>query len=345
MQNLELTNKWNVKNPITFESLKGVKITLTGGAGFVGRQVLKELLLRGAQMENIYIPRSQECDLRIPEHAARAVKGADLVIHLAAKVGGIGMNRKCPADLIYDNAMMGLNVVHESKNAGVKKLVVAGTVCAYPKFTPVPFKEEDLWAGYPEETNAPYGVAKKMVLVALEAYRAQFGLSGIFLLPTNLFGPFDNFDLESSHVIPALIRKFLEAKEQGRESVEIWGDGSPSREFLYVDDCAKGIVEATMKYDGPEPINLGTQQETNIKDLAEMIRELVDYKGEISWNTAQPNGQPRRKLETSRAKEAFGFIAQVDLYTGLRRTIDWYLVNQLKNQHRAGATAAPQVQI
>jgi GDP-L-fucose synthase len=318
-------NSWNDKNPLLFDNFKNLKITVTGGNGFLGRHLVALLLENGAQKENIYCPKSSDCDLRKSQDAAQAVKNKDLVIHLAARVGGIGLNQKCPADLIYDNATMGLNVIHESHKAGVKKVVVAGTVCAYPKFTPVPFKEDDLWNGYPEETNAPYGVAKKLLLVALQSYRQQHGMHGAFLLPANLYGPHDNFDLESSHVIPAMIRKFVEARQREESVVTLWGDGSPSREFLYVEDCARGIIEATMKYDGPEPVNLGTHEETKIKYLAETIKDLTDFKGDLRWDTTRPNGQPKRQLDVSRAKEAFGFSAQVPLREGLKKTIDWYM--------------------
>ncbi|MDZ4676786.1 MAG: GDP-L-fucose synthase [Oligoflexia bacterium] len=323
------TKSWNVKNPVLYNDFKNLKITVTGGNGFLGRHLVAQLIERGAQKENIYCPTSRECDLRKPQDAAQAVKNKDLVIHLAARVGGIGLNQKCPADLIYDNATMGINVIHESHKAKVKKIVVAGTVCAYPKFTPVPFKEEDLWNGYPEETNAPYGVAKKLLLVALQSYRQQYNLSGIFLLPANLYGPHDNFDLESSHVIPAMIRKFVEARTNETPTVTLWGDGSPSREFLYVEDCARGIIEATLKYDGPEAINLGTHEETQIKYLAETVKDLVGYSGLIQWDTNRPNGQPKRQLDVSRAVEAFNFKAQVTLRDGLKKTIDWYAENKL----------------
>jgi GDP-L-fucose synthase len=317
--------KWNVENPVTFKSFENLNILVTGGQGFVGRQVIKLLKNHGADEKKIVTPRSSDCDLRISTNAAKIIKGMDLVIHLAARVGGIGLNQKYPANLIYDNATMGINVIHESFKANVKKIVVAGTVCAYPKFTPVPFSEDDLWKGYPEETNAPYGVAKKMLLVALQSYRQQHDLRGVYLLPANLYGPFDNFDLESSHVIPALVRKFIEAKKNDSPFVELWGDGSPSREFLYVEDCARGLVDATMNYDGPEPVNLGTSEETKISTLAETIKALVDFKGELVWDKSRPNGQPKRRLDVSRAKEAFGFVASTPLREGLKKTIDWYL--------------------
>ena len=319
------SKNWNVKDPLTFQNFSGLNILVTGGAGFVGRHVVDLLIKNGADSNKITIPRSSECDLRIPDQAARAVAGKDLVIHLAARVGGIGLNQKCPANLIYDNGMMGMNVIHESHKAKVKKIVVAGTVCAYPKFTPVPFSEDDIWNGYPEETNAPYGVAKKMLLVALQSYRQQYDFRGIYLLPANLYGPFDNFDLENSHVIPALVRKFLEAKQNKLSSVELWGDGSPTREFLFVEDCARGFVEAAMRYDGPEPVNLGTNEETKILNLANTIREIVGFEGEIIWNKDRPNGQPKRQLNIKRAEEAFGFRATTELRRGLTTTIDWYL--------------------
>lgn len=316
---------WNVKDAITYENFKGKKILVTGGRGFVGRHVVQQLLLHGAEEKNIFTPSSSEFDLRNQVKAKKAVKGRDIVVHLAARVGGIGFNQSRPADLIFDNAMMGLNIISACKEEKVEKVLVAGTVCAYPKFTPTPFREEDLWNGYPEETNAPYGVAKKMLLVALQAYRAQYSLHGIYLLPANLYGPHDNFDLHNSHVIPALIRKFVEAKKLGRAEVELWGDGSPSREFLYVDDVARGIVLALKAYDGPEPMNLGTHEETQIKHLAETIKKITDYEGRIVWNTSKPNGQPRRSLDVSRASEGFGFTAEVPLEIGLKKTIDWYL--------------------
>lgn len=315
---------WNVKNPVLFDNFKNLKILVTGGHGFVGRHVVEKLVALGADPAKIEIPKSRDCDLRLKENAKRVVQGKDIVVHLAARVGGIGFNQKRPADLIFDNATMGLHIIDEAAKAGVKKLLVAGTVCAYPKFTHTPFKEESLWDGYPEETNAPYGVAKKMLLVALQAYRAQFDLHGIYLLPANLYGPFDNFDLEASHVIPALIRKFVEAKKAGAPYVELWGDGSPSREFLYVDDVAQGIVQALQKYDGPEPINLGTNEETKIKFLAETIQKLTEYPGQIKWDATRPNGQPKRQLDVTRAYDAFGFRAATRLEVGLKKTIDWY---------------------
>jgi GDP-L-fucose synthase len=253
-----------------------------------------------------------------------AVKGQDLVIHLAAHVGGIGLNREKPAELFYDNLMMGTQLIHAAYQAGVEKFVCVGTICAYPKFTPVPFKEDDLWIGYPEETNAPYGIAKKALLVQLEAYRQQYDFNGIYLLPVNLYGPEDNFNPRSSHVIPALIRKVYEAQQRGDAEIPVWGDGSPSREFLYSIDAARGIVMATQRYNDADPVNLGTNSEIKIRDLIETICDLMEFKGKIVWETDQPNGQPRRCLDTQRAKDRFGFTAEVGFREGLKQTIDWY---------------------
>ncbi|UFP95967.1 GDP-L-fucose synthase family protein [Gloeobacter morelensis] len=300
------------------------KILVSGAGGFLGRHVVEQLLARGARAQNLITPRSGELDLREPDACARAVEGMDVVIHLAAKVGGIGLNREKPAELYYDNLMMGTHLIHQSYKAGVGKFVCVGTICAYPKFTPVPFREDDLWNGYPEETNAPYGVAKKALLVQLQAYRAQYGFNGIYLLPVNLYGPWDNFDPKSSHVIPALIHKIALAQQAGQRTLPVWGDGSPTREFLYVDDAAAGIVEAARTYDGAEPVNLGTGEEISIRDLVEMLCELMDFKGEILWETDKPNGQPRRCLDTSRARAEFGFAARTGLAEGLRRTLEWY---------------------
>lgn len=248
----------------------------------------------------------------------------DIVIHLAAHVGGIGLNREKPAELFYNNLIMGTQLIHAAYEAGVEKFVCVGTICAYPKFTPVPFKEDDLWSGYPEETNAPYGVAKKALLVQLQAYRQQYGLNGIYLLPVNLYGPEDNFDPQSSHVIPALIHKVHQAQKQGQTKITVWGDGSPTREFLYAEDAARGIVMGTQLYNDPDPVNLGTGYEISIRDLVELICELMAFDGEIIWETDKPNGQPRRCLDTQRAKQTFGFTAQIDFKQGLRNTIDWY---------------------
>ncbi|ANV85413.1 GDP-fucose synthetase [Picosynechococcus sp. PCC 7003] len=303
------------------------KILVTGGAGFLGQQVIQQLIQAGAQPENIAVPRSSNCDLRQLEACQKAVHGQDIVIHLAAHVGGIGLNREKPAELFYDNLMMGTQLIHSAYEAGIEKFVCVGTICAYPKFTPVPFKEEDLWAGYPEETNAPYGIAKKALLVQLEAYRLQYGFNGIYLLPVNLYGPGDNFKPESSHVIPALIRKVYEAQQAGIKQLKVWGDGSPTREFLHATDAARGIVLGTQKYNEAASINLGTNTEISIKDLVELICELMAFDGELIWETDQPNGQPRRCLDTQKAKEKFGFEAAIGLQQGLQETIDWYRQN------------------
>ena len=300
------------------------KIVVTGGAGFLGRHVIDELGRRGADAHTIHVPRSRSDDLRQPEVARRIVAGADLVIHLAANVGGIGYNQRYPGALFFDNAMMGMNVIEACRVEGVRKVVVAGTVCAYPKLTPLPFREEYLWDGYPEDTNAPYGIAKKGLLVMLQAYRRQYGLNGIFLLLVNLYGPHDNFDLESSHVIPGLIRKFDEAHERGAAQVTLWGDGSPTREFLFVEDAARGLVTAAERYDDAEPVNLGSAEELSIRDLAELIRRKVSYTGQVVWDRSQPNGQPRRKLDVSRAAAGFGFSAETPLDVGIDRTIAWW---------------------
>jgi GDP-L-fucose synthase len=297
---------------------------VTGGAGFLGKQVVDQLCQAGAEPEKITVPRSRDQDLRRWENCQAVVKEQDIIIHLAAHVGGIGLNREKPAELFYDNLMMGTQLIHAAQEAGVEKFVCVGTICAYPKFTPVPFKEEDLWNGYPEETNAPYGIAKKALLVQLESYRLQYGFNGIYLLPVNLYGPEDNFDPRSSHVIPALIRKVYEAQQRGDKTLAVWGDGSPTREFLYSTDAARGIVMGTQFYDQSDPINLGTNYEISIKDLVELICELMNFEGEIVWETDQPNGQPRRCLDTSKAKAAFEFTAQIDLRQGLKNTIDWY---------------------
>lgn len=307
----------------------GKRVTVTGGGGFLGSFVVEKLRQRGAT--DIFVPRSKDYDLVQPDGIGRMLQDAkpDVLIHIAALAGGIGLNREKPADLFYKNIMMGIPLMHQAWESGVDKFVALGTVCAYPKFANTPFREDELWDGYPEETNAPYGLAKKMLLVQAQAYRQQHDFNAIYLLPVNLYGPKDNFDPASSHVIPALIRKFVEAKENGEQQVELWGDGSPTREFLYVEDAAEGIVLAAERYDGDEPVNLGSGYEISIKDLAELISRLVGFEGELVWNEAYPNGQPRRLLDVSRAEELFGFRARVNFEEGLRKTIDWYL------QHRA----------
>ncbi len=315
-----------VNQPIGL-NLKNKQILVTGGAGFLGKQVVQQLLASGAEREKISIPRSRELDLCKWENCQKAVENQDLVIHLAAHVGGIGLNREKPAELFYDNLMMGTQLIHAAYQSGVEKFVCVGTICAYPKFTPVPFKEENLWNGYPEETNAPYGVAKKALLVQLEAYRQQYGFNGVYLLPVNMYGPEDNFDTRSSHVIPALIRKVHEAQLAGDKIIPVWGDGSPTREFIYSEDAARGIVMAAQLYNESDPVNLGTNREISIKDLITTICRLMGYEGMLEWQTDQPNGQPRRCLDTSRARDRFGFEAQVDFEEGLRRTIEWYRQN------------------
>jgi GDP-L-fucose synthase len=309
------------------------RVVVTGGSGFLGGAVVAKLQERGCG--SIVVPRSREYDLR-HESAIRSLYESTrptMVIHLAAVVGGIGANRENPGKFFYDNAIMGIQLIEMARQYQVGKFVAIGTICAYPKFTPVPFREDDLWTGYPEETNAPYGLAKKMMLVQAQAYRQQYGYNAIFLLPVNLYGPNDNFDPGSSHVIPALIKKFTEAIDEGAREVVVWGDGSATREFLYVDDAAEGIVLAAEKYDGAEPVNLGAGFEISIKDLAEKIRSLTGFKGSIRWDTTKPNGQPRRMLETSRAREHFGFTAKTDFDEGLRNTIQWYRGHRAALKH------------
>ncbi len=304
------------------------RICVTGGAGFLGSFVLDGLKQRGAS--EIFIPHIEEYDLVNQQDIQRMLDASqpDIIIHLAALAGGIGANRARPADFFYINLMMGVQLMHEAWKRQVKKFVAIGTVCAYPKFTPVPFREENLWGGYPEETNAPYGLAKKMLLVQAQAYRQQYGFNAIYLLPVNLYGPRDNFNLETSHVIPALIRKCIEAQEHGDKEVVLWGDGSPTREFLYAGDAADGILAATEFYNGIEPINIGSGQEISIKELAELIAHLTGFAGKLVWDTNQPNGQPRRALDTNRATAYFGWNARVPFEEGLRQTIAWYRQNR-----------------
>jgi GDP-L-fucose synthase len=300
-----------------------MKVLVTGGAGFLGSRVVELLRARG---DEVFVPRRHEYDLTLGGDTARAFADArpELAIHLAAEVGGIGANRANPGRYWYANLMMGAHVVEHSRATGVEKLVLLGTICSYPKYTPVPFREEDLWNGYPEETNAPYGVAKKALIVGAQAYREQYGLRVVSLLPANLYGPGDNFDLETGHVIAHLIRKMVEAEEHGTPEVVLWGDGTPTREFLYVEDCAEGIVAAAERYDGAEPVNLGTGNEIAIRDLAKLIADLTGFAGEIRWDRSKPNGQPRRKLDTSRAETLFGWRAATPLRDGLERTVAWY---------------------
>lgn len=295
------------------------RIVVTGGAGFLGSHVVAAL--QKEKPAEIRVPRSSKFDLRLAEDAARAVAGADIVIHLAANVGGIGYNQQNPATLYYDNMLMGVHVMHEAWKAGVKKFVAIGTICAYPKFTPVPFQEEHLWNGYPEETNAPYGLAKKMMLVQAQAYRQQYGWNAIYLLPVNLYGPGDNFAPQSSHVIPALIRKFVEAVDRGDQEVMVWGTGLPTREFLYVSDAAQGIVLATKHYDGAEPVNLGSSFEISIRELAELVAELTGFTGKIVFDASKPDGQPRRKLDVTKAEQLFKFRSSTPFAEGLKHTI------------------------
>jgi GDP-L-fucose synthase len=304
--------------------IKDKKILVTGGAGFLGKFVVQELIKNGASESQITIPRVADIDLRVWENCQKVVQGMDLVIHMAAKVGGIGFNRDKPGELFYDNAIMGIQMIEAARQAGVGKFVALGTICAYPKFTPVPFREDDIWNGYPEETNASYGLAKKMMLVQGQAYRQQYGMDVVTVFPVNLYGPGDNFDPIASHVIPALIRKIAEAKAQNASSITAWGTGSPTREFLYVEDGARGVVMAAMNYDKPEPVNIGSGMEISIKALTELIAELMDYKGSILWDATKPDGQPRRSLDVTRAEKEFGFRAQTDFRAGLQKTIQYY---------------------
>jgi GDP-L-fucose synthase len=304
--------------------IKGRRVLVTGGAGFLGRHVSAALKARGPAA--LMAPRKVEYDLTRADRVRALLQDTrpDTIVHLAAVVGGIGANRENPGRYFYENAMMGIQLMEEARLAGVTKFVSLGTICAYPKFTPVPFKEDDLWIGYPEETNAPYGLAKKMLLVQGQAYRQQYGFNAITLLPVNLYGPHDNFDPSSSHVIPALIRKALEARDAGRSEIEVWGDGSASREFLFVRDAAEGIALATERYDQPDPVNLGSGREITIRELVGVICELCRFHGTVRWDTTKPNGQPRRCLDTTRAKAAFGFTASTDFRAGLAETIAWY---------------------
>jgi len=311
------------------------RVLLTGGHGFLGGSIRAELARRGAR--EIIDPSHHELDLLDGDAVASFLESQrpQVIIHAAAVVGGIGANRDHPGRFFYENAMMGIQLIEAARRAGVEKFVCIGTVCAYPKFTPVPFREDDIWNGYPEETNAPYGLAKKMLLVQLQAYRAEYGFRGIFLLPANLYGPRDDFDPSSSHVIPAMIRKFVEANERGDGAVELWGDGSPTREFLYVDDAAEGIVRAAEAFDDGEPVNLGTSEEVSIAKLATLIAEATGFHGEIRWDTTKPNGQPRRRLDVSRAEAAFGFRAKTPFTDGLQRTVAWFV-------NESGLVATPQ---
>lgn len=310
-------------------NLSKQKILVTGGAGFFGSHVVEKLLVHGVQKSQITIPRSAEGDLRTWDVCKKVVQGQAVVIHMAANVGGIGYNSEHPGELFYDNAIMGIQMMEAARQAGVKKYVQIGTICAYPKFTQVPFKEEDLWNGYPEETNAPYGLAKKMLLVMAQAYRQQYDFNAIYLLPVNLYGPRDDFDPASSHVIPALIKKVHDAQKAGQNFIEVWGSGKPSREFVYVEDAAEAVVLAAEKYDKPDPVNIGAGFEITIKDLIELICQLMDFKGEIRWDASKPDGQPRRMLDVSRAEREFGFKAKTPFEDGLKKTIEWYNANPL----------------
>lgn len=300
-------------------------ILVTGGAGFLGSFVVEKLVKeRGIKPQKVIIPRSRDCDLRVWENCLRVTKGVDIVIHLAARVGGIGLNQENPASLFYDNALMGIQLMESARINGVKKFVALGTICAYPKFTPVPFREERLWNGYPEETNAPYGLAKKMLMVQAQAYRQQYGFNAIYLLPINIYGPRDNFDPKSSHVIPALIKKCVDAIARGEKEIVVWGTGKPTREFLYVEDAAEGILLAAERYNKPHPVNLGAGFEISIKELVNLIVKLTGFEGEIGWDTSKPDGQPRRMLDVFKAEREFGFRAKTSFEEGVKKTIEWY---------------------
>ena len=321
--------------------LSAKKIVVTGGGGFVGAALMEGLRARGCSPEAAVAVRKAQYDLTREADVVRlyAEHRPQVVIHLAAVVGGIGANRANPGAFYYQNLVMGALLMEHARLSGVEKFVAIGTICAYPKFTPVPFKEDDLWSGYPEETNAPYGLAKKMLLVQAQAYRAQYGFNAVYLLPVNLYGPRDSFDPANSHVIPALIRKFVEAAEKGENEVEVWGTGRATREFLYVDDAAEGVLLAAERYDGSEPVNLGAGFEISIRELAELIAETVGYKGRLSWNASLPDGQPRRSLDTSRAEQSFGFRARTPFKDGLRRTVDWYRAHRQELIQREAARA------
>ncbi len=298
------------------------KVLVTGGHGFLGEHLLERL--GKLEPKEVWAPSSKELDLKSLEACREAAAGVDVVIHLAALVGGIGFNQQHPGRVFYENAIMGIQLMEEARKAGVKKFVAIGTVCAYPKFTPTPFKEDRLWDGYPEETNAPYGLAKKMLLVQAQAYRQEYGFNAIYLLPVNLYGPGDNFDLKSSHVIPALIKRFVEARESGASEVVVWGTGKPTREFLYVEDAAEAIILSSEKYNGADPVNLGSGSEISIRELAEVIKKLVGYRGEIVWDKTKPDGQPRRRLDVTRAKNEFGFKSRTSFEIGLKKTVEWF---------------------